>query len=609
LINLAEFEISPKLREYGFTKITVEESVLKLQYKDQDIVVTVYKDSPTKTLDELDKKLDRAVVQVKEAVKLLISSQWSEKILDAKDIHKRNNTSEDSSNSELVLQTAKQEIRKLFVDEFQVAYAAIPISNSNDTHLEVVSLCSKRFRNWLARILHKKLNTVFGSQSLIDAIGILSAEAEFDGESINLNLRVAGKQEFGTNNNLMTWYYDLTNQKWEFIEITSKDWKVVNDRILFRRYSNQLPQVYPSRDYSPDIFDKFIKLVLNKNIKEENRKDYELLLECYVISLFIPDIAKPVLMPYGHQGSAKSTLMDLIKMLVDPCRVNTLSFPRDKNELIQQLSHNYTAFYDNVSRLSGWISDELCRAVSGSGSTVRKLYTDDDDIIRRFRRCIAINGINLAATNADLLDRGLMFPLERIQKKDRRKEEDIKKEFEKMIPQLLGYILDMLVKVLKFRKDNPHFTLEEHPRMADWSQYGEIIARCMGFQENEFIEAYNRNIKLQTDEIIESSQIATCLVYMMFTKYGDAGDNNIPEWSGSASALLGELVSVADTEALNIDTKNRYWPKHPNWLSRQLNEIAPALKDAGLEIEFLKNQGPKKLKIIKIRKVSSAQAI
>jgi hypothetical protein len=80
-------------------------------------------------------------------MKLLISSEWSEKILDAEDINKRSDTSEDSSNSELVLQTAKEEIRKLFVDEFQVAHAAIPIINSNDTHLEVVSLCSKRFRN------------------------------------------------------------------------------------------------------------------------------------------------------------------------------------------------------------------------------------------------------------------------------------------------------------------------------------------------------------------------------------------------------------------------------------------------------------------------------
>jgi hypothetical protein len=59
------------------------------------------------------------------------------------------------------------------------------------------------------------------------------------------------------------------------------------------------------------------------------------------------------------QGSAKSSLMESVKTLVDPSIIKTLSFPRDKNELIQQLSHNCVAYYDNISKLSDWISDEL----------------------------------------------------------------------------------------------------------------------------------------------------------------------------------------------------------------------------------------------------------
>ena len=42
-------------------------------------------------------------------------------------------------------------------------------------------------------------------------------------------------------------------------------------------------------------------------------------------------------MLHDEQGRAKSTLQELIKMLTDPSRINTLSFPRDSNELIQQL--------------------------------------------------------------------------------------------------------------------------------------------------------------------------------------------------------------------------------------------------------------------------------
>ena len=126
------------------------------------------------------------------------------------------------------------------------------------------------------------------------------------------------------------------------------------------------------------IFDKFVDLL---NVKDDDNK---LLLKCYIISLFIPSIAKPILMLHGEQGSAKTTLQELIKMLVDPSIVKTLTFPRDINELIQQLSHNYIAYYDNVSVIKEQISDALCRAVTGSGFSKRQLYTDDDDIIYYF---------------------------------------------------------------------------------------------------------------------------------------------------------------------------------------------------------------------------------
>ena len=62
-----------------------------------------------------------------------------------------------------------------------------------------------------------------------------------------------------------------------------------------------------------------------------------MLLKCYIISLFIPEIPKPILLLHGEQGGAKSTFQELIKMLVDPSITQTLTFPRDSNEFIQQV--------------------------------------------------------------------------------------------------------------------------------------------------------------------------------------------------------------------------------------------------------------------------------
>ena len=81
------------------------------------------------------------------------------------------------------------------------------------------------------------------------------------------------------------------------------------------------------------MFDVFTTLF---NVKKKDQ-DNKLLLKCYIISLFIPDIPKPVLVLHGEQGGAKSTFQELIKMLVDPSTTQTFTFPRDSNEFIQQL--------------------------------------------------------------------------------------------------------------------------------------------------------------------------------------------------------------------------------------------------------------------------------
>jgi uncharacterized protein (UPF0335 family) len=122
-------------------------------------------------------------------------------------------------------------------------------------------------------------------------------------------------------------------------------------------------------------------------------------------------------------------------------------------ELAQQLMHHYVCYYDNVSEIPNWISNIFCSAVTGGSFAKRELYTNDDDIIFNIKdMSLAFNGINLAATNADLLDRGIIFELERILEENMSIKSDILEKLENMKPQLLGYIFDILVKVLQLKR-------------------------------------------------------------------------------------------------------------------------------------------------------------
>jgi hypothetical protein len=483
------------------------------------------------------------------------------------------------------LRLAEDQSDELFHDQFNAPYAAIQVGD----HTEVLPLKSSRFRNWLCRLYYGFKGDVLSSETATNVINVLKAKAEFEGRTRKLNLRVASIKE-----EAFTIYYDLIDKDWFVIKITKDSWDTQDAPIIFRRYSNQQPQVYPRKQYTPDIFDKFMNLI---NVKGEDNK---LLLRCYIISLFYPDIPKPVLMLHGEQGSAKSTLQELIRMLVDPSAICTLTFPRDINELVQKLSHNYVAYFDNVSIIHDWISDQLCRAVTGSGFSKRELYTDDDDIIYNFKRCIGFNGINLGATKADLLDRGIIIELERISREKQCRLENIWAEFDAIKPELLGYIFDILVKVLQVKSNGGIVNeIKGLPRMADFAEIGELISRCMGHGNNKFLDGYYRNIDLQVEEAIASNHVGTGIVKLM-----EADEMQCPwRWKGTMSELLAKLEQVADI--LKINRRSKSWPKAPNSLSRRINEIKTNLREIGIVID---NSGARdsktKVKTVEIRKVS-----
>jgi hypothetical protein len=161
-----------------------------------------------------------------------------------------------------------------------------------------------------------------------------------------------------------------------------------------------------------------------------------------------------------------------------------------------------------------------------------------------------------------------------------------------MKAQLLGYIFDILVKVLQI-KNNGGIKLETKSRMADFEEYAEIISRCMDNEPGRFIQAYHGNQQLQTEVVIEGSPVAMAIVKLMEGR---------EEWNGSSTELLTDLELV--TAELKINTQSHSWPKAANVLSRRLNEIKTSLRDADINIDYIQHSGSISKKI-NIRKVSS----
>jgi hypothetical protein len=152
--------------------------------------------------------------------------------------------------------------------------------------------------------------------------------------------------------------------------------------------------------------------------------------------------------------------------LVDPSPVQVRKAPRDADAWITAASGSWVVALDNLSDISDWLSDILCRAVTGDGDVRRQLYTDGGLAIWSFRRCPMLTGIDLGAVRGDLADRLLPFDLHVIPDRDCMQERDLWPKWERLHPQILGAVLDLVASVIRVL---PSVRLESPPRMADFA--------------------------------------------------------------------------------------------------------------------------------------------
>ena len=83
----------------------------------------------------------------------------------------------------------------------------------------------------------------------------------------------------------------------------------------------------------------------------------------------------------GMQGSAKTVLSKLLRALVDPNVAPVRALPPEERELMIAANNGQSLAFDNLSALSPWLSDALCRLASGSSFAVRQLFTNDEEVL------------------------------------------------------------------------------------------------------------------------------------------------------------------------------------------------------------------------------------
>jgi hypothetical protein len=453
-------------------------------------------------------------------------------------------------------------------------HARVPVGDRHETF----GLKSAGMRNWLTDAYFKQCGQPPSLWAIQRVISVLEATAWFDHGTPPVSIRVA--REPGAINSV--YYLDLGDPTGRAVRISAEGWVVVDKpEVHFSRPHGLLPLPEPCPDGSIDLLRQFVNL---------SEPDYQLFI-AWSTAAMRPVGPCPILVLSGEQGSGKSTLARLLNLLIDPQACPLLAEPKTTRDLMATGLSGWLLAFDNVSRISNDLSDSYCRTVTGGGTSLRKLRTDEERHVIYLQRPIILNGIEEFVLRADLIDRCVFLLLQAILTQSRRDEEAFWREFRAVYPRILGGLLTAMAGGLR---ELPGVTVPQLPRMADFARWGEAVGRGLGWQPGAFLSIYGANRVQAADPALAGSFVATVLkrigtrlqaddwqrrspmdLYRKLTAYAEhhhAKEFRSPEDQAELRRLKAAFAAR--------------WPRDAQLLSKELRRIAPQLRLHGLHIDF-----------------------
>jgi hypothetical protein len=504
-------------------------------------------------------------------------------------VTKKDNKEKDKrSPSKMALDLATSKIVKLVINQNSTdeVFAMIQVNS----HVETIDLSSSRARYWLNDLYHRNVdsNEMHSDDFFKNVLNNIISHVQMNGtQRTRVHVRIAQLDD--------EIWYDLGTPDWSAIKISKEGIKIVKldvDSPIFFRSQSLQSQVLP-KENDEYALDKLVDLL---KISKKDR----LVFKVHLIGLFLESIPVPMMVLDGSAGSLKTTVTAAVKTIVDPSgrakedNVSTMSEKYD--DLINQLSNRYLSSFDNVSSVDHKTSDIFCRAITGSSNPKRKLYTNQEEVIRSYMRKIVLNGIVPTLEYIDLQTRLIKYARETVNETNRMTENEFNAKFTELLPSVLGQIFIVLCKVLRIRSELMP-TIKPKERCADFEVFGEIISRVLGHKENKFLDTYYDKLKQERISSQDAYPIISCIQTFM---------DNIEQYENTISNFYIELKTVAND--LGIDIKDKYvrFPKSSNKVSHDLKIVESNLQKLGLifEISRYNNRDGKFTKGSSIIKIS-----
>jgi hypothetical protein len=496
---------------------------------------------------------------------------------------------------------------ELFTDSQGEAYAAFPVAHGEaEPHRETHNVRSRGFSRWLRLRFYAERGGSPSSEGMSSAIKTIEAKAHYDGARHEVFLRSANLGD--------RVYVDLSDDHWRAIEIDSDGWRLIDDvPVHFRREAGMQPLPAPSM-IDPKKGIARLKEVLC--LRDE--RDLVVIVAWELAAL----AGRPpftVLVFLGEPGSTKTSAAFVARSLVDPNAAPLRAKPKDPHEVFVAAVHSRVVAYNNLSHVPDWLSDGICVVSEGSGESQRELFTNADESLIVACAPFLVTSIENVIRRGDLAQCTLYIHLANVSDTQRMTEEEFKLRFRRAHADILGALCSAVAHGLRTEKT---LKIGALPRMANFYKWATACEGAL-WPKGTFAAAFEANALGATEDVIESDKAAFQLRLFMIER---------GEWTGIATQLLVELVAhvprpVREAEAAYAkateagkyadraevekaaadlrearervrDTLGEGWPKAANALSGKLKRASPALRKAGILIEWpTRHDGPKTIRI------------
>ena len=391
------------------------------------------------------------------------------------------------------------------------------------------------------------------TSALADATTAL-AGAALETEPTYVPIRVGRKDD--------TVVVDLGTASGETVHISNGDWALApSSPFPFER--TELTACMPT----PVTGASHQTLLTLRRLLNVTDDDWPLLIG-WLVAALMPDIPHPILMLGGEQGTGKSTAARIVSSLIDPSPAPLQSEPRDTGSWALLARSRWCPVIDNISKISTWWSDALCKAVTGDGWVSRKLYTNSNLTVLEFKRPIILTSIDAGALRGDLGERVLLVDLERIPEIERKTEAELHTLHVELHAELIGALFSAVARTLERL---PTVSLVERPRMADFAcVLAALDQACPELTGGAALERYLGQRGRIARDVVDSDPVAERIEALVEDHHGT--------WSGT----MGDLH-----EAITPDKPTRSWPANGRALASCLKRIAPALEQVGIKVEKL----------------------